>query len=286
MVSGSEFQLEIRGYLYLTRFHPMRNNRAVLDLEIVGMGEGGKRGPKTWARAVLYAAAFGTLLLPFGALGTRFGAWDFGVGFIFLGAGTLITAIALIGSVVGFLVAIKNSAALERNATVLSLIVSSLVLSVVGVQVGSVASVPPIHNISTDIVDPPQFRKLIAERVESGANPLVYDSEVLGPQQQLAYPWITTKTLNGTISDRAKEAAEIVQNMGMDLASLDVVDGVIEATDTTFWFGFKDDVVIRIRPIEASKVLVDVRSISRVGQSDLGVNARRITEILAGFKNK
>ena len=150
---------------------------------------------------------------------------------------------------------------------------------------GSVASVPPIHNISTDIVDPPQFRELVGQRVESGANPLVYDSEVLGPQQQLAYPWITTKTLNGTISDRAKEAAQIVENMGMDLASLDPVDGVIEATDTTFWFGFKDDVVIRLRSTEASKVQVDIRSVSRVGQSDLGVNARRITEILAKFKN-
>mgnify|MGYP003324584757 CR=1 FL=1 len=286
MVSGSEFQLEIRGYLYLTRFHPMRNNRSVLDLEIVGMGEGGKKGLKTWARAVLYAAAFGTLLLPFGALGTRFGAWDFGVGFIFLGAGTLITGISLIGAVVGFLVAIKNSYPTERNATVLALIGSSLALSVVGVQLGSVASVPPIHNISTDIVDPPQFRELVGQRVESGANPLVYDSEVLGPQQQLAYPWITTKTLNGTIRDRAKEAAQIVENMGMDLASLDIVGGVVEATDTTFWFGFKDDVVIRLRSTEASKVQVDVGSISRARQSDLGVNARRITEILARFKNK
>ena len=150
---------------------------------------------------------------------------------------------------------------------------------------GSVASVPPIHNISTDIVDPPQFRELVGQRLESGANPLVYDSEVLGPQQQAAYPWITTKTLNGAISDRTKEAAQIVENMGMDLVSLDPVEGVIEATDTTFWFGFKDDVVIRLRSTEASKVQVDIRSVSRVGQSDLGVNARRITEILAEFKN-
>ena len=263
----------------------MRNNRTVLGREIVGMAEGEKMARKKWANAILYAAAVGILLLPLGALGTRFGAWDFGVGFIFLGVGTLITAISLIGAVVGFLVAIKNSYPLERNATVLALIASSLVLSVVGVQVGSVASVPPIHNVSTDIIDPPQFRELVEQRVESGANPLVYDSEVLGPQQQAAYPWITTKTLNGTISDRAKEAAQILENMGMDLASLDPVEGVIEATDTTLWFGFKDDVVIRLRSTEASKVQVDIRSVSRVGQSDLGVNAQRITEILAKFKN-
>ena len=59
-----------------------------------------------------------------------------------------------------------------------------------------------------------------------------------------------------------------ILSMGMDLASLDPVDGVIEATDTTFWFDM-DDVVIRLRSTEASKVQVDVRSVSRFGQSDL-----------------
>ncbi|HJR53568.1 MAG TPA: DUF1499 domain-containing protein, partial [Gemmatimonadota bacterium] len=55
--------------------------------------------------------------------------------------------------------------------------------------------------------------------------------------------------------------------------------GRIEATATTPWFGFKDDVVVRIRP-EAGGSRVDVRSVSRVGRSDVGTNARRIEEYL------
>ena len=116
----------------------------------------------------------------------------------------MITAISLIGAVVGFLVAIKNAYPLERNAF------GSFNRKLVGPFSGRSASgqrrVGSTHSQHKhDIVDPPQFRELVGQRVESGANPLVYDAEVLGPQQQAAYPWITTKTLNGTISDRQRK---------------------------------------------------------------------------------
>jgi uncharacterized protein (DUF1499 family) len=55
----------------------------------------------------------------------------------------------------------------------------------------------------------------------------------------------------------------------------------IEATDTTFWFGFTDDIAVRITPTDAGGSRVDVRSASRVGRSDVGTNARRIREYLA-----
>ena len=69
--------------------------------------------------------------------------------------------------------------------------------------------------------------------------------------------------------------------MGWALKSEDVEGGIIEATDTTFWYGFKDDVVIRIRPSEGGGSVLDVRSISRVGGSDIGANAARIRKFLA-----
>jgi uncharacterized protein (DUF1499 family) len=64
--------------------------------------------------------------------------------------------------------------------------------------------------------------------------------------------------------------------MGWEIAEADAAAGRIEATDTTFWFGFKDDVVIRIRPAEDGGSIVDIRSKSRVGMSDVGANAARI----------
>jgi uncharacterized protein (DUF1499 family) len=73
--------------------------------------------------------------------------------------------------------------------------------------------------------------------------------------------------------------------MGLEVVHVDEQAGIVEATATTFWFGFKDDVVVRVRPA-ASGVgsLVDVRSVSRVGVSDLGANARRIGEFLELFE--
>ena len=59
----------------------------------------------------------------------------------------------------------------------------------------------------------------------------------------------------------------------------DRTDGRIEATDTTFWFGFKDDVVIRISKSDKGSQL-DIRSVSRVGKSDVGTNAKRIRKFL------
>jgi uncharacterized protein (DUF1499 family) len=67
--------------------------------------------------------------------------------------------------------------------------------------------------------------------------------------------------------------------MGWEIVDSDPERGRIEATATTFWFGFKDDVVVRVRPAsEGSRI--DVRSVSRVGRSDVGTNAERIEEYL------
>lgn len=71
----------------------------------------------------------------------------------------------------------------------------------------------------------------------------------------------------------------VVQELGWELVDSDIVSGRIEATDTTRWFGFKDDVVIRISQ-EATGSVIDVRSKSRVGRSDVGVNAKRIETFL------
>ena len=68
--------------------------------------------------------------------------------------------------------------------------------------------------------------------------------------------------------------------MGWQVAATDTAAGRLEATHTTRWFGFKDDVIVRIRP-EGTGSRVDVRSVSRVGLSDLGANAERIRGFLA-----
>jgi uncharacterized protein (DUF1499 family) len=68
--------------------------------------------------------------------------------------------------------------------------------------------------------------------------------------------------------------------MDWQIVSADTAAGRLEATATTRWFGFKDDVVVRIRP-DATGSRVDVRSVSRVGKSDVGTNAARVRTFLA-----
>jgi len=72
--------------------------------------------------------------------------------------------------------------------------------------------------------------------------------------------------------------------MGGELVASDPVAGRIEATDTTFWFGFKDDIVVRVAPAPGGS-RVDVRSTSRVGLSDVGTNAARIRKYLRALQS-
>ena len=104
--------------------------------------------------------------------------------------------------------------------------------------------------------------------------------------QQTAYPDIAPAVLPLKPDKAFDQALEAAREMGWTIVDASVQDGRIEATDTTRWFRFKDDIVIRIRPaldgsgtaLQAS--VIDVRSVSRVGKSDLGTNARRIRNYL------
>ncbi|HQX74726.1 MAG TPA: DUF1499 domain-containing protein, partial [Thermoflexales bacterium] len=72
------------------------------------------------------------------------------------------------------------------------------------------------------------------------------------------------------------------RSLGWQIHHTDAARGMLEASETTFWFGFTDDIVIRVRPHhEGSRI--DLRSVSRVGRGDLGANARRILRFSTVF---
>lgn len=146
----------------------------------------------------------------------------------------------------------------------------------------TIATMPPIHDITTDTETPPLFTAIVAVRQASNANALDISAEAIA-QQKEGYPDIAPAILSmppATVFDRA---LALVRARGWDLVSADAAAGRIEATHTTRWFGFKDDVVIRVTPhTEGSRV--DLRSVSRVGQSDAGTNAQRIREFVADLQ--
>jgi uncharacterized protein (DUF1499 family) len=139
-------------------------------------------------------------------------------------------------------------------------------------------SVPPIHDITTDLADPPAFEAILPLRAEA-PNPSEYGGDSIAAQQREAYPDLAPLTLDLPLDAVFRRALEAARDMGWEIVDSDPARGRIEATATTPWFGFKDDVVIRVRP-EGGGSRVDVRSVSRVGRSDVGTNARRIEDYL------
>lgn len=139
-------------------------------------------------------------------------------------------------------------------------------------------SVPPIHDISTDLVNPPEFVAIAALRANA-PNKVEYAGEETAQQQRKSYPDLSTQSYAKSSDVLFSTAQNAVHELGWELVNADKSQGIIEATDTTYWFGFKDDVVIRVRAVGETSVM-DIRSKSRVGKSDLGKNAERIHALI------
>lgn len=138
--------------------------------------------------------------------------------------------------------------------------------------------VPLIHDITTDTANPPQFVALLALRQTTSNGP-EYGGEKIASQQKAAYPDIQPRILDAPPARAFERALAAARSMGWDIIAAVPTDGRIEATATTRWFRFKDDVIVRVTPQGAGS-RIDVRSKSRLGRSDLGANAKRIRAYL------
>lgn len=164
---------------------------------------------------------------------------------------------------------------------------AGLVLGVIaaGLPLNSIntARHSPIHDVSTDTVNPPQFVAVLPLRAAAkAANSTDYDAKTAQLQKE-TYPDIGPLHLDATPSQAFDRALAAARGMNWEIVASDPAQGRIEATATTFWFGFKDDVVVRIAA-EGAGARLDVRSLSRIGKSDVGANARRIRDYLAKVK--
>jgi uncharacterized protein (DUF1499 family) len=220
----------------------------------------------------LILALASVVLLAAGPLGTRAGLWPFGVGFVML-ALALLLALAAIGF------AVTDARRTHRWPVALATIVVALIpLALPVVVIAGARGKPAIHDISTDMVDPPAFVDVLRYRT-GNVSPAAYDGPEAAAAQRRAYPDIKPLVVARPVPDAVDRASALVRDRGWQLVTADRTTGRVEAIDTTYWFGFKDDVVIRVRA-EGNGARVDMRSKSRVGVGDLGTNARRISEFL------
>ena len=228
----------------------------------------------------LILGILGILLPILGALGTRAGLWHFAIGLFSVPGGLLLAAIGLVLGIIALLRMRKRGArlVLPAHGAALNLLV--------GLYLGSIVTsafiLPPMHNVSTDIEDPPEFTAAHAVRGE-GANSLEYDSDRLGPIQREGYPEVQPLVMEMAPETMYERAEDALLGMGMEITREDPEQGEVEAVATTSWFGYKDDIVVRLREVDGG-TRMDVRSVSRVGLVDLGANAERILEIIKRVK--
>jgi uncharacterized protein (DUF1499 family) len=149
-------------------------------------------------------------------------------------------------------------------------------------QLLSGRGLPSIHDITTDPGDPPRFSALLSRRT-GRVSPPEYDGPAAADRQRRAYPDIVPLDLDASAERAFADAAAAARQLGWEIVAVDPARGVIEATDTTFWFRFKDDIVVRVRPRDRGS-RVDIRSKSRIGRGDLGANAHRIRTFIAALR--
>jgi hypothetical protein len=225
--------------------------------------------------AVVLGVAAALLLLAAGP-GTRFELWDYRSGFQLMRwaafAGLAATALATV------MLLIPRTRRAGPVALVVALALGLGVGFVPWYALRQARALPPIHDITTDTQRPPEFVALLPLRA-AAPNPAAYGGPDVARAQIAAYADLRTHRMDAAPAAAFRRALQAARGLGWEIVAAEAAAGRIEATDTTFWFGFKDDVVIRLEADGAGS-RVDVRSVSRVGVGDVGANAKRIRAYL------
>ncbi len=212
-------------------------------------------------------------------LGTRYGVWNFRVGLSVLKYAAYGGAAAAVMSLIGFLVTVRMAAKRSFILPLLGLVIGVLLIVVPWYWMRLAKSLPPIHDITTDSENPPKLVAVLPLR-NSASNPPDYGGPVIAEQQHRAYPDIGPLILVVPPGEAFEKALSVARKMGWEIVAADKAAGRIEAVATTFWFGFRDDVIIRVEG-SGTGSRIDIRSVSRVGVSDIGTNSERIRKFLA-----
>lgn len=226
--------------------------------------------------------ALAVIAIALAGLGSRWGWWHFGTGFSILKWGGY-AALAGAALTVGAALGVHGPG--RGRALAAAVTVALIALATVAVPwqwLRTARRVPPIHDITTDTERPPEFVAL-RDRRPGAKNPVEYGGPAVAAQQLAGYPDIAPAMLPMPPARAVARAASVARDLGWTVVAVDTAAGRVEASDRTLWFGFTDDVVVRVVAAGTGS-RVDVRSLSRVGGSDVGTNARRIRAFLTRLK--
>lgn len=242
---------------------------------------------KTSTRALLVSAVVLLIILITGPLGYKFSMVPLQPSLVSLLIAVAGGALVFLIGLVYLVIAMRSDLGRNRNLVIVSMILGVVPVGIIGPQMAAAGDVPPIHDITTDTANPPAFVAIVPLR-ENAPNGYEYGvseawpAEKLGATTMEAYPGLKPIESDLSVADAVDRTEATLQAMGLEIVAVDKEAGLVEATATTYWFGFKDDMVVRIVGNgEGSRI--DLRSMSRVGQSDVGANAARITDFVDRF---
>ena len=213
--------------------------------------------------------------------GTQWGVWDWRTGFTVLRwsawSGLGVAAIALVAAIF----ARPGGSRRGFGIALVALVGGLIVFAVPWHNMRMARSVPPLHDVTTDTENPPQFQDVLPLR-KGARNPPEHPGPRVAKMQRSAYPDIAPLRTQKSPGEAFDAALGTAARMGWEIVGKDPRTGRIEAVDRTFWFGFQDDIVIRIAA-DGGGSRIDIRSKSRVGRSDAGANAKRVRAYLAAL---
>ncbi|MEE9433480.1 MAG: DUF1499 domain-containing protein [Sphingorhabdus sp.] len=260
-------------------------NTEVADEAAAKRGVTLQRDWQTWI--IVIAAAGAALWGLIGPVGSGLGLWHFGTA---IGGMFWSFWISIGAALFGILFVWLGRRAGKPRRPLLWLAILVAVLYAGWLMSLASKAEPRIHDISTDLADPPAFQvlKLREDNLDNIPGADADDMRGLSPLQRWdvihkeAYGDIDSVRINQPVNEVMAKAERLAKARGWDIAVFVPEQGRLEATETSALFRFKDDVVLRVRPTEnGTGSIIDMRSISRVGQSDLGVNAKRVKAFLA-----
>lgn len=230
-----------------------------------------------WLKWLALALALCALaLVAVSGPGARAGLWHWRTGFSVFGAAIVFGLAAVAASGVGL--AVPRTRPRWRSFAV-ALALGGAAAAVPLSFLLKARGIPSIHDITTDAQNPPRFVAVLPLRA-GAANPPEYPGPHIHELQSIAYPAVQPLVLPAPPAQAFARALAAARRLGWDIVAAEEKEGRIEAVATTLWFGFKDDVVVRVAASGRGS-RIDIRSKSRVGRSDVGANARRIEDFLA-----
>ena len=228
-------------------------------------------------------ATIAVILLALGPIGWRAGWWHYRFPFLNLMPWAAHFGVAAL--IVAALTLLLGRSEIERRGmavAVLAFVVGGLIAYVPWHYDRIRRTVPPIHDITTDPDNPRAFVAVVPLREAAGPDRVAYGGAKIAELQRRAYPDIVPLTLAVPPPIAFNRALDTAQQMGWTIVAADDTAGRIEASDRSRWFGFTDDIVIRITA-SGSGSRIDLRSSSRLGRGDFGVNAARIETYLSAL---